>query len=253
MIEVLCLGAWQGHYERQVAVWHDADEHNNLDLRLGQTISNIQRIAGEVNLPLVSRLVGVVIGYVMVLAVLCDMLLELCVAVSVRTLLSVVVLKDVLHVGVAAREAPHDLRHHRCKFLLACILRNGAFAILGEQPVQLGIRKEQQLSDTPAVNIDETTCRRYFALAAMDLAADPVLRHPIAKQLKNLPQFRCRHSSLILMVNDVNTNRPYGHVANLTIKIQNLSIDGNRYQNSATECFEVVLHAVKEHGLDNKI
>ena len=55
------------------------------------------------------------------------------------------------------------------------------------------------------------------------------------------------------MVNDVNTNRPYGHVANLTIKIKNLGIDDNRYQNSATECFEVVLHAVKEHGLDNTI
>lgn len=32
------------------------------------------------------------------------------------------------------------------------------------------------------------------------------------------------------MVNDVNTNRPYGHVANLTIKIKNLGIDDNRYQ-----------------------
>ena len=104
MIEVLCLGAWQGHYERKVAVWHDANEHDYLDLRLSQTISNIQGIAGKVNLPLVSRLVGVVVGYVMVLAVLCDILLELCVAVSVRTLLSVVVLKDVLNVGVTARE-----------------------------------------------------------------------------------------------------------------------------------------------------
>ena len=77
MIEVLCLGAWQGHYERKVAVWHDANEHDYLDLRLSQTISNIQGIAGKVNLPLVSRLVGVVVGYVMVLAVLCDILLEL--------------------------------------------------------------------------------------------------------------------------------------------------------------------------------
>ena len=66
MIEVLCLGAWQGHYERKVAVWHDANEHDYLDLRLSQTISNIQGIAGKVNLPLVSRLVGVVVGYVMV-------------------------------------------------------------------------------------------------------------------------------------------------------------------------------------------
>ena len=113
MVEPLRSSLRHCHHEWQVAVGHYADEYDQLLTLTRLAIGKPECVTGKVNLPFLARLVGVVIRVVVTLAVLLDILLELGVLVALRTLLRVVVIIDILHVGMPLPEPPQNLRHHQ--------------------------------------------------------------------------------------------------------------------------------------------
>lgn len=107
------------------------------------------------------------------------------VSVTLRTLLLVVGLIDVLHVYMTARETFNNLRHHGGQLRLAHVLRS-ILTTGGEHRFQLSIGQEQQLPDTLAARAGQLARLRHGTLATMDFRANLGLRHSISKQLKNL-------------------------------------------------------------------
>ena len=86
-------------------------------------IGQPERIPGEINLPLLTRNVYIVIRKVVRLTPRLDVLVELGVAVAVGVQLQVVVLVYQLHGGIPLGEPADDLRHQRIQLCLAWIGR----------------------------------------------------------------------------------------------------------------------------------
>ena len=95
-------GIGQCHHEGQVTIRHHAHQHHELLSLFGPVVCQIERVARKVDLSLLARLVLVVIRVVVFLTVLAHIFLELSVAIAIRKLLLIVVVKDVLQVGVLA-------------------------------------------------------------------------------------------------------------------------------------------------------